>query len=79
MSETLARGLRRAYTNPDSVAANPGVTVKLTQWEFESLIEALEDRIEGAAREGRGTKNLERLRSKVVAHAEMTGKRRAKA
>lgn len=53
--------------------------MKLTQWEFENLIEALEDRIEGAAREGRGTKNLERLYGKVVAHAEMTGKRRVKA
>ncbi len=50
--------------------------MKLTEWEVARILEALEQRIEAVRGQGRGTKNYERLYSKVESYAEMTGKRR---
>lgn len=48
--------------------------MKLTQWELEKLLEALDALIEERKQEGQGTKNFERLYSKVSRYGEMTGK-----
>lgn len=48
--------------------------MKLTKWEVERILEALELRIEAVQEQGRGTKNFERLHAKVRTYAEMTGK-----
>ena len=50
--------------------------MKLTKWEVERILEALELRIEAVQSAGKGTKNFERLHAKVAAYASMTGKRR---
>lgn len=50
--------------------------MKLTRWELERILEALNNLIEDREEQGGGTKNFERLRDKVVSYGEMTGKYR---
>ena len=48
--------------------------MKLTSWEVERVLEALDTLIEEREEAGRGTSNYYRLRSKVVSYAQQTGK-----
>lgn len=48
--------------------------MKLTRWELERVLEALDKLIEEQQTEGRSTKNLLRLRSKALSYGDLTGK-----
>lgn len=48
--------------------------MKLTSWELERVLEAIDILIEGREREGRGTSSLYRLRNKYSRWAQKTGK-----
>lgn len=50
--------------------------MKLTVWELERILEAIDTLIDERVRMERSTKSFLRLRAKVVSYAEKAGKRR---
>lgn len=50
--------------------------MKLTRWEFERILEALDNLIEDREDQGESVRNVYRLRDKVLSYGEVTGKYR---